>query len=354
MQVLLGSETYHATAGVSNPWTNFIKFLPRDLPLPTLWSEDERALLQGTSLESGVTAKLVALDAEFEAVREAAATVPRWGESLEKMAEFRLVTWIILDALYRSRCLELPRSGTSMVPCIDMANHSANPTAYYEENSKNEIVLLLRPDVRLAKGEEVTISYGESKSAAEMLFSYGFIDSTSTTDSATFPIGSLPDDPLGRAKTVAFGEQPKVVATCTEDGVQWDSPFAYLMCVNEEDGLEFRVLQDREGSRQLRVFWQEADVTGQAKDFKTLIQHHDMRSVIELRVVTVMEDFFQSHIDQMKATTSNEATAFTRPEHVQSAKLLRQRETKLLENALEALEQQVRETLHFLDGRLRP
>ncbi len=45
--------------------------------------------------------------------------------------------------------LELPRSGESMVPCLDMVNHSAKPTAYYEENAKDEVALLLRPGVVL-------------------------------------------------------------------------------------------------------------------------------------------------------------------------------------------------------------
>lgn len=37
--------------GLSNPWTQYIKYLPRTVPLPTMWTDAERALLNGTSLE---------------------------------------------------------------------------------------------------------------------------------------------------------------------------------------------------------------------------------------------------------------------------------------------------------------
>lgn len=32
-------------------WTSYVKFLPAEVPLPTLWKEDDRDALSGTSLE---------------------------------------------------------------------------------------------------------------------------------------------------------------------------------------------------------------------------------------------------------------------------------------------------------------
>lgn len=38
--------------GVVGPWTEYIKMLPADgAPLPTLWTDEERVMLTGTSLE---------------------------------------------------------------------------------------------------------------------------------------------------------------------------------------------------------------------------------------------------------------------------------------------------------------
>lgn len=36
---------------LSNPWTEYVKLLDDDVPLPTMWPDTERDLLQGTSLE---------------------------------------------------------------------------------------------------------------------------------------------------------------------------------------------------------------------------------------------------------------------------------------------------------------
>jgi hypothetical protein len=41
--------------GVTTPWTEYIRFLPRDVPVPSTWSAQERRLLQGTSLEVSLT-----------------------------------------------------------------------------------------------------------------------------------------------------------------------------------------------------------------------------------------------------------------------------------------------------------
>lgn len=35
----------------STPWTEYIKFLPRSISVPTIWTSEERGFLQGTSLE---------------------------------------------------------------------------------------------------------------------------------------------------------------------------------------------------------------------------------------------------------------------------------------------------------------
>lgn len=48
MQITIASEK---GVGVQNPWTEYVKMLPASIPLPTLWSEEERVMLVGTSLE---------------------------------------------------------------------------------------------------------------------------------------------------------------------------------------------------------------------------------------------------------------------------------------------------------------
>lgn len=36
---------------ISTPWTEYTRFLPRPIPIPTMWADAERLLLNGTSLQ---------------------------------------------------------------------------------------------------------------------------------------------------------------------------------------------------------------------------------------------------------------------------------------------------------------
>lgn len=51
MQITIGASAQALVVGVSNPWTEYVKMLPNSTPLPTMWTEEERAMLIGTSLE---------------------------------------------------------------------------------------------------------------------------------------------------------------------------------------------------------------------------------------------------------------------------------------------------------------
>ncbi len=50
MQVTIASGEKHGK-GLCNPWTEYVKLLPGDVPVPSLWNEPERVALIGTSLE---------------------------------------------------------------------------------------------------------------------------------------------------------------------------------------------------------------------------------------------------------------------------------------------------------------
>ena len=115
---------------------------------------------------------MAALQREFETLQEKTSEIAWCQKCWWEQETLKFSDWVLLDALYRSRCLELPNSGECLVPGLDMANHSSQANTFYEPNSKNGVALVLRPGVKLEAGAEVTISYGSSKSDAEMLFSY--------------------------------------------------------------------------------------------------------------------------------------------------------------------------------------
>ncbi|KAL7802116.1 hypothetical protein V8C44DRAFT_345893 [Trichoderma aethiopicum] len=342
-------------AFASTPWTEYIKFLPRPIPVPTMWTNDERELLKGTSLEAAVSAKLSTLSSEYDELCEQASALPFWSTILSESAT--LEDWILADAWYRSRCLELPRAGDAMVPGLDMANHSQNHSAYYDESSDGDVVLLPRSGSKVQAGEEVTISYGQAKSAAEMLFSYGFIDTDSSVKELTLHLEALPDDPLGRAKFHIYKGPPTARLSITDGDAQWASPFLYLLILNEEDGLAFRVLQDTSGGRQLKLFWQDEDVTDRTGEFEALVQSHPLHQVFKLRAVAVLEERVAMQLDRMSsagasygATEQSHAAANEpRAECRLAAEALRDLETQVLQGVAQALENEKARLLQDAD-----
>ncbi|CAG7560561.1 unnamed protein product [Fusarium equiseti] len=330
----------------STPWTEYLKFLPRDVPVPTMWSEVERALLQGTSLEAALEAKLSSLIKEFDELKEKSSELAFWNSLFWEKNTVTIQDWILVDAWYRSRCLELPRAGHAMVPGLDMANHSRRPIAYYDQDEKDDVVLLVRPGTEVLVGEEVNISYGE-KPPAEMLFSYGFIDSESPVEGLNLPVRVLPDDPLGKAKLHIFGGSPTLNLSRSDGETSWQCPFAYLMCLNEEDGLEFKVLQGEDGERELRLFWQEEDVTAQARRFDDLIKNHPLCQIFRLRVVSILHEVVSDHLEELSSEISHDQLEpLRRAGHVKDGNLraaikLREIEAFMLESAASTLDEQV-------------
>jgi hypothetical protein len=293
-----------------------------------------------------INAKLAALLREFETLREQTASIA-WCKKCwwdDDALEFR--DWILVDAWYRSRSLELPDVGQCMVPVLDMVNHSSQPNAYYEHISSSGVSLVMRPDKFLEVGSEITISYGDVKSEAEMLFSYGFIDEQSINKSLVLTLEPFPDDPLGKAKAAAFGGPPVLLIFIEEDDVQWDCPFLYFMLLNEEDGLEFRMLQQIDGTRsQLKVFWQGSDVTDATKTFESLISNHPLSDVFKLRAMALLQDRIRQQLERLYESEDEVElvadTPLVRPDRRSNAMLLRKSEKLTLEKAFAAADMQV-------------
>ena len=158
--------------GLTNPWTEYVKFLPSSIPLPTVYSEEERELLRGTSLQAAVDSKSSVLEREFEHLRQSTRSIQWcrdfwWSEEKEEEEQEEendeVVTiddWKYVDAVYRSRMLDLPGYGHSMVPCIDMVNHATGveANALYEKDNDGNAVLQIRPGKKIQPGDEITIS----------------------------------------------------------------------------------------------------------------------------------------------------------------------------------------------------
>jgi hypothetical protein len=61
--------------GVTGPFADYVRFLPKAFPLPTFYTSEERDLLIGTSLRDALNQKLASLEREFEHVKEATSQI---------------------------------------------------------------------------------------------------------------------------------------------------------------------------------------------------------------------------------------------------------------------------------------
>jgi hypothetical protein len=314
-------------------------------------------LLNGTSLEPAVRAKISALLREFESVVDGAATIPWFSEAWLEADNLSFPDWILLDSWYRSRCLELPLSGEAMVPVLDMANHSVNANCHYQQDENHDVKLMLRPGVEVEKGTELTISYGSDKSAAEMLFSYGFIDESHVKHSLVISMSPSPDDPLARAKLMAYGKPPHLRITKEDGNLSWSCPFSFLLAVNEEDGVQFKTLLETSGrSGGLRVFWQGEDVTERAQDFESLVGEHPMKDVFWLRAISLQRDRLQQQIQRLYESEEHSVKTDISSFEPQvkriweSASTLRSIEVDLYEEAYQDLEKEVGRIITLILG----
>jgi hypothetical protein len=128
-----------------------------------MWTDEERALLEGTTLKPAVQAKLNSILREYTDICVAIEGV-EWGKQsfpLGLEMEFGLDDWKHVDAMYRTRGLELPGIGHGMVPALDMANHASgeNTIARFDTDRDGNAVLELWTEKKVEAGQEVTISY---------------------------------------------------------------------------------------------------------------------------------------------------------------------------------------------------
>ena len=288
--------THSATGrsiGASNPFSEYVKFLPASVPLPTFWTESEREMVAGTSLEAALTAKLNSLNREFALLKERTSSID-WCQKCWWDADSGILTfndWKIVDAIYRSRALDLPGTGHCMVPCIDMANHASGDStnALYETNSDGNAVLMLREGMELTSTGEITITYGDGKGACEMLFSYGFIEKTVKSARELFLDLEIPDDdPLKVAKKAVAGSAPGFRLFLHGDHTDWESHYIWLLCVNEEDGLEFKMLQRNDGECELQASWKNEEITDMS-NLVSLLKLEPMWEVFELRAIATLQ-----------------------------------------------------------------
>ena len=154
-------------------------------------------------------------------------------------------------------------------------------------------------------------------------------------------------DPFGKAKIAAFHGSP-VARIYIESGlVGWESPFLYFSCLNEEDGLEFKVQQHTDGSTsQLRTFWEGKDVTEETHTFESLISTHPLEDLFKLRSTALLQDVISRQLNRISISEDAVShTVLVNTDRKTNAARLRHSETIVLNAALATVELQVGDCL---------
>jgi len=133
--------------------------------------------------------------------------------------------------------------------------------------------------------------YGDEKGACEMIFSYGFIEeSMKRARDILLGLDISDEDPLKQAKKAVSTSAPGVrLIDSDKKGLYWQSDFIWLVCVNEEDGLQFEIAQTVEGGRELVVIFQDQPLS----DTSTLQERLEASSLWEvyhLRATSMIQD----------------------------------------------------------------
>ena len=350
MQITYTSPSSASRFGSPNQFTQYVQLLPSQIALPTFWDEDERAEVRGTSLEPALEAKINSLEREFGEFQNATSSITWcqqiwWDAHTETLS---LQDWKLVDAMYRSRALELPGTGHAMVPCIDIANHASadDAVALYDTDPNGNAILVLRSGKVLNPSEEVTITYGDEKGACEMLFSYGFLEERMTSARELFLDLDIPDDdPLKLAKRAVAKSAPGFRLFDHGGSIDWEGPFVWLLCINEEDGLEFQLLQKNDGDRELKVFWQNAEMSDLSKIEASLTEDPKW-PLFQLRATVVVRDRVQKQLALLERSRTDIDPNARKEEKEQMtahyARRLRDLEEMLMSQAYDELENKVR------------
>lgn len=205
--------------------------------------------------------------------------------------------------------------------------------------------------------------YGDDKPASEMIFSYGFLDKERTDAKQIILELDIPDgDPLKMAKKVFCKDPPAVrlisAPALSESATTWHSLFVWWASVNEEDGLDFGVLQLNDGSKELKATWKGQNVENSAH-LRDLLAADPLWDIFQLRAAVIVLERLGTQLsvlNEMEGIVSDirhdevALKELFRPEVFSSVSKLRELEGALLRSCIEHIAKQVRSPSFRVDA----
>lgn len=187
-----------------------------------------------------------------------------------------------------------------------------------------------------------------------MVFSYGFLDREMVDAKQLFLDVDIPDDdPLKIAKKMFCRHAPGFNLTSDPGATEppttsWESPIVWWACVNEEDGLDFNVLQTTDGAREPRATWKGTDMED-PDALKEVLAADSQFDIFQLRAVVIILERLETQFFVLRQTErvvseiseDENMRAIFRPDVFKTIVKLRELESQLMERGIEDLESQV-------------
>jgi hypothetical protein len=148
------------------------------------------------------------------------------------------------------------------------------------------------------------------------------------------------DDPLRPAKKYVTTAAPGFRIFEKDDAIDWESDFIWLVVVNEEDGLDFKVRQTTDGKREIQAFWKEHDLD--MTKLRGYIEEDPAWDVFQLRAIVLLQNRVEMQIETLRETEGAKHVATMRDVPWRLAGRLRNLELAMLERAVSMFESQVR------------
>lgn len=184
-------------------------------------------------------------------------------------------------------------------------------------------------------------SYGDEKGACENIFSYGFLEDGVSSAKVMFLALDIPnDDPLRPAKVFVSTAAPGFRIFDKDGSVGWESDYIWLVVINEEDGLDFRIRQTIDGEREIQAFWKELELDDTTK-LRDYLQEDPAWDVFQLRAVVLLQNRVEAQMEMIQAMQGLNQELTVRDIPWRLAERLRNLEFDMLQRATLALDSQV-------------
>jgi hypothetical protein len=149
------------------------------------------------------------------------------------------------------------------------------------------------------------------------------------------------DDPLRPAKVFVSTAAPGFRLFDEDNSIDWESDYIWLVVINEEDGLDFRVRQTVDGKREIQGFWKERELDDTSK-LREYLQEDVAWDVYQLRATVLLQSRVEAQMETIQAMQGLTQELTVRDVPWKLSERLRSLELEMLQRAALALDIQVR------------